>query len=380
MMQRLQITFAFAIATPGYNIRLDEAVGAYRLWSELYPGDWTPHNNLAAVRYDLGQFEDSLKEANFARALNPDQVIPYAQMALTYLAMGRFADSRDTVALAQSRGLDAAANRAVLLELALIEHGVSAVRAELASVPDRSKDAIVIATAARAEAFGGDFTAARSLLAQAVAKARSGKTDDFAASLTAEDALNAAVAGEADYAHKAVDRALAISRGSETLWNASLALAFSGRRQAAEALIEEYVRITAPTPPLVAVYGQALRAATAVAGGQYQNALEALQPALSYERLGRFWPAYLRGLAYVGLQQPREAVTQFEAIVAHREDAPTSILFPVASLQLGRARRAAGDAHGARAAYDAFLAAWSEAPRDRPLVAAAIRERAALPR
>ena len=120
--------------------------------------------------------------------------------------------------------------------------------------------------------------------------------------------------------------------------------------------------------------------ATAVAGGQYQNALEALQPALSYERLGRFWPAYLRGLAYVGLQQPREAVTQFEAIVAHREDAPASILFPVASLQLGRARRAAGDAHGARAAYDAFLAAWSEAPRDRPLVAAAIRERAALPR
>ena len=62
-------------------------------------------------------------------------------------------------------------------------------------------------------------------------------------------------------------------------------------------------------------------------------------------------------------------------IVTHREYAPTSILFNVARLQLGRAHRAAGQVSEAKAAYDAFIAAWQVAPRDQPLLAAALRER-----
>jgi eukaryotic-like serine/threonine-protein kinase len=357
---------------------LDEAIGVYDLWAKMYPNDWLPHNNRAAQHYRRGQFDDALKEAEIARSLGPEQVIPYEQVAETYVAMGRFSDAKDMVNQAQARGLNAAHNRALLLRVALVEGGVAAVRKQFEALDNRSTDYTITAVAAQAEAFAGDFAAARSLSAQAVAKAQAARMNDVAASLIAEDALNAALANESDYAHKAVDRALAIGHGTETVWSGSLAAAFSGRRKMADQLADEYVKVTPPTTDVVTVSVPVLRAASALAGGEYQRAIEALQPALPYERVGRFWPAYIRGLAYLGLKQPREAASQFQSILNHRGDAPTSILFPLASLQLGRAFRAAGDVPAARRGYDAFIAAWSGAKRDQPVLAAATRERSRL--
>jgi len=375
--ERLYIRGSYHLNVAG---RLDEAEGAYRLWMQLYPLDWTPHNNLAALYHQVGRFDDALKEAEVARALGVDRVIPYEQLALTNLALGRFAESKRIVGLAESRGLSAATNRAVLMEIALIESGPAAVRAMIEAPLNRAADEGVVATAARAEAFSGDLPAARSLIAQAVAKAQASRMNDYASSLIAEDALNAAVAGEYGYARKAIDRALGISRGSETLWSASLAAALSGNRSLAERLTGEYVRIKPPSTDVVAVSAPVLRAANQFAAGNSREAIELLQAAIPYDRVGRFWPAYLRGLSYLRLNQPTEAAKQFQAIVAHREQATTSILFNVASLQLGRAYRAAGRPSEAKAAYDTFIAAWQTAPREQPLVGAALRERSRLSR
>jgi serine/threonine protein kinase/tetratricopeptide (TPR) repeat protein len=375
--ERLYIRGSYHLNVAG---RLDEAEGAYRLWMQLYPLDWTPHNNIAALYHQVGRFDDALKEAEVARSLGVDRVIPYEQLALTNLALGRFAESKRIVGLAESRGLSAATNRAVLMEIALIESGPAAVRAMIEAPLNRAADEGVVATAARAEAFSGDLPAARSLIAQAVAKAQASRMNDYASSLIAEDALNAAVAGEYGYARKAIDRSLGISRGSETLWSASLAAALSGNRSLAERLTGEYVRIKPPSTDVVAVSAPILRAANQFAAGNSREAIELLQAAIPYERVGRFWPAYLRGLSYLRLNQPTEAAKQFQAIVAHREQATTSILFNVASLQLGRAHRAAGRSSEAKAAYDTFIAAWQAAPREQPLLRAALRERSRLSR
>jgi tetratricopeptide (TPR) repeat protein len=357
---------------------LNEAMGAYKTWTGMYPNDWVPHNNRAALLNRLGQFDEALKEAEKAKSLSPEQVIPYEQLADTYIAMSRFRDARTVVTEAQGAGLNAAHIRGQLLKLALVDGGVAAVRKQFEALDNRSTDYVTPATAAQAEAFGGDFAAARSLFSQAIAKAQAGRMNDVAASLIAEDALNAALASESDYARRTMDRALAISHGTETVWSGSLAAAFSGRRKMADQLADEYVNVTPPTTDVVTVSIPVLRAASALAGGEYQQAIEALQPALPYDRVGRFWPEYIRGLAYVGLKQPREAAQEFQAILDHRGDAPTSMLFPLASLQMGRVLRAAGDVPAARRAYDSFIAAWSAAKRDQPLLAAATRERSRL--
>lgn len=375
--ERLYIRGSYHLHVTG---RLDEAIGAYRLWTQLYPQDWTPHQNLGAMLGRIGRFDESLREAETARTLGPDQAAPYEELAELYLTMERLVEAKETVGLAKARGIETAPLRTAQLQIALIEGGTEAVRKTFESMNKSATDYVIVAAAAQAEAFGGDFPAARSLLAQAMAQATSVRMNDYAATLIAEDAVRAALAGEARYAQEALDRALAIGRGSETLWAGSLANAFSGRRKAADQLMDEYLRLTPPTTDVVVVSGPVLRAASALAGGEYQRAIEALQPALPYDRIGRFWPAYIRGLAYLGLKKPQDATAQFQTILAHRGDDPDSVLFPLARVQLARARRAAGDVPGARAAFDGFITGWSEAPRDQPALAAAIRERSRLPR
>jgi predicted Zn-dependent protease len=122
-----------------------------------------------------------------------------------------------------------------------------------------------------------------------------------------------------------------------------------------------------------------LEAAGALARGHAARALDALQPAVPYERIGRFWPAYVRGLAYLHLRRPVDAVNQFRDILAHRGDDPASVLFPLAQLEIARALAAAGDAAGAREAYGRFIE-WRGSPRGQPLTAVAIREQSKLPR
>jgi len=57
---------------------------------------------------------------------------------------------------------------------------------------------------------------------------------------------------------------------------------------------------------------------------------------------------------------------------------PAPTVYPMALIGLARARVAAGDTTGAKAAYDQFLDLWSGADADLPLLAEARRERAAL--
>jgi len=253
-------------------------------------------------------------------------------------------------------------------------------RQELEGAGKRSEDYLIVAAASAAAAFDGDLATGRSLTTRAVGMAQSAHMNDYAASVLARDALTAAVVDEADYARRTVDRALAISRGRETLWAASLAATLSGRAKLGAQLADEYSRVAPPTPEVTTVLRPVLDAAGALVAREYARALDLLQPAVPYERIGQFWPEYVRGLAFMGLAKPADAAGQFRTILAHRGNQPTSVLFPVARLQLGRALRASGDMPGARDAIGQFVEGWHSADRRQPLVAAALRERARLAR
>jgi hypothetical protein len=185
---------------------------------------------------------------------------------------------------------------------------------------------------------------------------------------------------DTDYARKAVDRALSVSRGTDTLWASSLAAALSGNGRLAGQLAAEFSRITPPTIESTTVLKPVLDAALALGQRDYQRTIDLLQPATAYDRIGQFWPSYLRGLAYLGLEKPADAAAQFRIILSHRGDRPTSVLFPLARLQLARALRASGDRPGARDAIGQFIIGWSAATRTQPMMAAALREQSMLMR
>jgi outer membrane protein assembly factor BamD (BamD/ComL family) len=91
-----------------------------------------------------------------------------------------------------------------------------------------------------------------------------------------------------------------------------------------------------------------------------------------------FNTTYLRGLGFLQAKQAQEAAAEFERIVAHRGVNPGSVYWPLAHLGLARARALSGNAGEARAAYERFLALWSKADADLPVLREARRERETL--
>ena len=62
-----------------------------------------------------------------------------------------------------------------------------------------------------------------------------------------------------------------------------------------------------------------------------------LEPVRPYDHAPSavFWPAYLRGQAYLRLKDGRAASVQFQSILEHRGEVPASALYPLATSRAG---------------------------------------------
>jgi hypothetical protein len=108
------------------------------------------------------------------------------------------------------------------------------------------------------------------------------------------------------------------------------------------------------------------------------RAIEEFRAASAYEmgRVARFFPAYLRGQAYLAGHKGTEAAAEFQKIINHREIVQNNLYGAVAHLQLGHAYAMQGDT--AKAAYQDFLTLWKDADPDVPILVAAKAEYAKL--
>ena len=79
------------------------------------------------------------------------------------------------------------------------------------------------------------------------------------------------------------------------------------------------------------------------------------------------YPSYLRGLAYLQLQQGREAAAEFQKLIDHPGVVRDNVIGALAYLQLGRAQMMKGDKAAARKAYQDFLTVWKEADPEIPI-------------
>ncbi len=123
------------------------------------------------------------------------------------------------------------------------------------------------------------------------------------------------------------------------------------------------------------------RALISLQRGRPEDALEILTPVRAYDLAPRFGylTVYARGLVLLKTGRAADAAREFALITSHRGVAPSSVLYPLAWLQLGRARASAGDAAGARAAYQQFLPFWKDADPNVPVLIEARQELSRLP-
>ncbi|MGB9431279.1 MAG: tetratricopeptide repeat protein, partial [Candidatus Acidiferrum sp.] len=90
------------------------------------------------------------------------------------------------------------------------------------------------------------------------------------------------------------------------------------------------------------------------------------------------YPAYIRGLAYLKLNDGRSAAAQFQKLIDNPGITVRHVTGPLAWLQLGRAQRDMGDYVAARKSYETFLVFWKNADPDIPIYQQAKAEYAKL--
>ncbi len=91
-----------------------------------------------------------------------------------------------------------------------------------------------------------------------------------------------------------------------------------------------------------------------------------------------FYPAYLRGLAFLKSGEAAAPETEFRKIIQHPGIAFNVHVVPLSYLGIARARVLAGDIPGARTKYQEFFTLWKDADPDIPVLKQAKAEYAKL--
>jgi hypothetical protein len=216
---------------------------------------------------------------------------------------------------------------------------------------------------ARTSAFAGRFRIAHELFQRGVQAAVGDQYHELGAQWTMEDAEFHALAGQCEETLKEVTAAFELRRDNFTLERGGRVLALCGFAGRAASLSAELAD-RFPTATLTGrVQMPVIAAALALQRGDSARALELLEPVKPYDHApsSEFWPPYLRGQAYLLLKDGESAEVQFQNIVDHRGEAPTSPLYALAHLGLARAAALAGDVGKARRMYEGFFGLWAEA-------------------
>ena len=163
----------------------------------------------------------------------------------------------------------------------------------------------------------------------------------------------------------------------------ALALARSGRVAEAASLADQ-VGAARPEDTLVQHYFvPTIRAAIKLQQHDPAAAIDLLRGSAKYDlaftaSFNYVYPAYIRGLAYLGIGDGQSAAAQFQKLIDNPGFAVRHVTGPLAWLQLARAQKMMGDEAAARKSYETFLDLWKNADPDIPIYQQAKAEYAKL--
>jgi len=176
-----------------------------------------------------------------------------------------------------------------------------------------------------------------------------------------------------------VTSALSVAHSQSALVPAAQALAVAGDFHRAQAVADDLAG-RFPTDTMTnSVNLPVIRGEIEIARGNPARALQLLEPAARYElSFPGIGAIYARGRAFLHSKKGPEAAAEFQKILDHRGIAVVSPVHALAEVGLARARVLAGDAAGARTAYQDFFALWKDADPTIPILQQAKAEYAKL--
>jgi len=363
---------------------LEKARQSYELWSQIYPREQVPPNNLGVVYQTLGQYDKSLNEFREALRLSPADSLNFGNLVLAYIHLNRLDDARTLANEALSKNLDSSDLRVSLYQLAFLKNDLPGMAQQVSwSAGKPGKENIMLYLEAGTAAYSGKLIAARELSRQASTSAARAGEEEMAAGCESAAALWEALYGNASQARQRAAGTLAQSNGRDSQFVAAFALALIGDSARAQALTDDLQNRFPQDTVVQFNYLPTLRAQLALAlPNNAARAVDALSSATPYE-LGVpgssiFWtnlyPVYVRGQAFLASREGTRAAAEFQKILDWPGVAVNEPIAALAHLGLARSYDLAGDAPKSRAAYQDFLTLWKYSDPDVPVLNAAKAE------
>jgi Tfp pilus assembly protein PilF len=233
----------------------------------------------------------------------------------------------------------------------------------------------------RVEAYHGHFIEARHLADRGIESYA--KSNALASQLILVEALREAEVGDSAQARRLAAKALESAPNRDGKLVVALTVARAGDIAGAQKLADA-LNQDAPLDTVVQNYSlPTIRAAMKLHENDPAGAVEILQPAEKYElaypdSFNSFYPAYIRGLAYLQMGEGRLAAAEFQKLLDHPGLVGREITGALSHLQLARAQKMMGDQVAARKSYEDFLTLWKDADSDIPIYQQAKAEYAGL--
>ncbi len=342
-------------------------IEALRLHLGTFPSNGANHSNLANTYASIGRFEEAVAEARRAIALDANVAIRYVTLVHALIRLNRFEEATAALTEAHQRKLDTARSHGQLFQIAFVKQDepAMAAQAEWAEAHGAFHDAL--SWQRGVAAYRGEWKKSSTLAWRGIEAAKAKGAVGAAAELAARSALDGAAFGRCTEAGSMAAAALELERSVHWLARSALAVAMCGGKAGdARPLAEELAKEFPANTIAIGVWLPAIRAASNLARGRAQEAIDNLQPAKPYDPAGELWPQYLRGRAHVEAGSPAAAAREFESILGHRGFDPASPLYVLARRELARILARKGDSAGARKHYAALQRDWQNADADLP--------------
>jgi eukaryotic-like serine/threonine-protein kinase len=365
----------FYISSHYYDSVTREAnpgIGVLEQWSQTYPRDGVPRDNLALLFNQIGQHEKALTQASEALRLNPKDPYAYQNLAGAYMSLNRFDEAKAVADQSIAQKVDPWSIHVVIYDLAFIRGDESAMRRELEAFAGKPQEAAFLRFYAAALYSQGKVKQAREEFARAVNAAPHG---EYAATILNVESSYDAEAGFLPEARQEVTAALAHSDNRDSRESAAFLFARLGDDARALKLADDLVKESPSDTLLNQVTIPLVRASISSRHGQPAQAVAQLDSAVPYELSGGgFLIMSDRGEAFLRSHEGAKAAAEYQKVLDHRGVSPTSPLYPLAHLGLARAYAMQGDTAKAKLAYQDFFAAWKDADPDIPILKTAEAE------
>jgi eukaryotic-like serine/threonine-protein kinase len=362
---------------------LTKCIETYEQWSQIYPRDTVPRDNLSLRYQAIGQHEKALSVASEAMRLDPKNRYSYQNVASAYLSLGRYDEARAILDSGRAQGMTLNVGSLIDYLLGFIRDDAAAMRKPLEDLKGRPLEPVLLYFKGIGECSLGKVRKSRETFAQGAAAAQRNGQKEVAMSFRSAEAICDAAVGRDVLARQEALEALALSQDRDTKIGAAISLAWSGDVDRSGKIIGELAKEFPTDTMLNNALLPTLRGVNEIHRGRPERAVAELEKARPYE-LGAgpdgtgYGPTFTRGNALLASREGAAAAAEFQKILDHRGVSPTDPMYTLARLGLARARALQGDTAAARTAYQDFLAVWKDADPDVPVLAEARAEYAKL--